>query len=336
MSRWNRRPSLGWVICQSCLLSAGIALVFMALLLLVREPTLRLLLGIPAGLLALGAAWAVAKWTARSIDRSVRRIDFRNPEQEDVFLELLPIVRGMEHLALEHEQQDRFRREFTANVSHELKTPLTSISGFAEIIRDGMVRQEDIPRFAGNIHKEARRLITLVGDIIKITQMDDKQVPVQREMLDLRQLCGDVLELLEPAADAIGVRCYLEGEADLPRINGAKLIADEMIYNLCDNAIKYNVSGGVVRVRLEARGPEAVAVTVEDTGIGIPPEHQNRVFERFYRVDKNRSKERGGTGLGLSIVKHGALYHGASLELKSQPGVGTGITVVFPVHPPEN
>lgn len=227
------------------------------------------------------------------------------------------------------------RQEFVANVSHELKTPLTSISGFAEIIRDGLVRPEDISRFAGNIYKEAQRLITLVGDIIKISQMDDKQVPIQREQLDLRQLCSDVMDHLSAAADQAGVRCYLEGDASVPMVSGARQIADEMLYNLCDNAIKYNVPGGTVRVRVEARGKNAVAVSVSDTGIGIPKEHQSRVFERFYRVDKNRSKEIGGTGLGLSIVKHGALYHGATLDLISTPGVGTTITVVFPITPPE-
>lgn len=236
----------------------------------------------------------------------------------------------MDLLQQEHAKQDQFRSEFTANVSHELKTPLTSISGFAEIIRDGMVRQEDIPRFAGNIYREAQRLITLVGDIIKISQMDDKQVPIQRERLDLLELCRDVLDLLEPSADAAGVRCYLEGQENLPPVWGAQQIADEMIYNLCDNAIKYNRSGGIVRVRVTGDGDRAVSVTVEDTGIGIPPEHRDRVFERFYRVDKNRSKEKGGTGLGLSIVKHGALYHGAALKLESEPGVGTRITVTFP------
>lgn len=172
-----------------------------------------------------------------------------------------------------------------------------------------------------------------MGDIIKITQMDDKQLPIQREQLDLRALCADVLEHLQPAAGRAGVSVFLEGEVQW--VSGARQIADEMIYNLCDNAIKYNRPGGTVRVRLEPREEDAVALSVEDTGIGIPREHQGRVFERFYRVDKNRSREIGGTGLGLSIVKHGALYHGAALYLDSTPGVGTKITVVFPRHRPE-
>lgn len=300
-----KRPGL--TIFFSCLASGLVSALSGWLLFLAFPKT-----PVPAVLGAFGAAAGSAALACHSIGKRVRKLQDR-----------------MEQLRRDHAKQDQFRSEFTANVSHELKTPLTSISGFAEIIRDGMVRQEDIPHFAGNIYKEAQRLITLVGDIIKISQMDDKQLPIQREQLDLYGLCRDVLDLLEPAADAAGVRLYLDGEENLPPVWGAQQIADEMIYNLCDNAIKYNRSGGVVRVKVSS-APGGVGVTVEDTGIGIPAEHRDRVFERFYRVDKNRSKEKGGTGLGLSIVKHGALYHDAALKLESEPGRGTCITVVFP------
>ncbi len=289
-------------------------------------------------------ALAMAAWTSRRIVEPINRIDLQQPGKGRTYEELEPLVRRigsqnqqlqeqMDRLTREHEKQDKFRREFTANVSHELKTPLTSISGFAEIIRDGLVRPEDVSRFAGNIYKEAQRLIILVGDIIKISRMDDKQIPVQREQLDLCQLCEDVMEHLAPAADRAGVKLTMEAEEKVPRILGARQIADEMIYNLCDNAIKYNHPGGTVKIRLRRQGENQVMLQVEDTGIGIPLEHQDRVFERFYRVDKTRSKAMGGTGLGLSIVKHGALFHEAALDLASAPGKGTTITVVFPIKP---
>lgn len=275
---------------------------------------------------------------SQKIVRPINELDLQAPAQDAVYEELRPLVQRInaqnEQLRIqmqeqedEHKAQDKFRREFTADVSHELKTPLTSISGFAEIIRDGLVKPEDIPHFADNVCKEAQRLIVLVGDIIKITQMDEMQLPIQKERLNLLELCQDVADHLRPAAEKRGIRMYLEGTPEM--IVGAWQVADEMIYNLCDNAIKYNKPGGEVRIRVE-RTREGAAVTVSDTGIGIPKEHQGRVFERFYRVDKSHSKEIGGTGLGLSIVKHGAIYHNAAIRLVSQPGAGTAITVTFP------
>lgn len=227
----------------------------------------------------------------------------------------------------EKEERENLRREFTANVSHELKTPLTSISGFAEIIKNGIAKQEDIPGFAVNIYNEAQRLITLVEDIIKLSQLDENSVPFEKEPVDLLQIVYTVSSYLRPAAEKRNISLDIEGQP--VQVLGVSKILEEMVYNLCDNAIKYNKDKGKVCISLsEERG--AVKLTVSDTGIGIPYSLRERVFERFYRVDKSHSKEIGGTGLGLSIVKHGAAFHGASIYLKSKPDKGTVITINFP------
>ena len=230
-------------------------------------------------------------------------------------------------LKKEHEAQDKMRREFTANVSHELKTPLTSISGFAEIIQNGLVKQEDISRFAGNIYDETQRLITLVGDIMKLSQLDEDAVPAQKEQIDLYESCAAVISQLKSTADKRGVKFTLEGEH--VSIIGVEQIIDEIIYNLCDNAIKYNKENGWITVRVYG-GESGNVLSVSDTGIGIPPEDTEHIFQRFYRVNKSHSKEIGGTGLGLSIVKHGAAYHNADIKVESTLGVGTRISVIFP------
>ena len=225
----------------------------------------------------------------------------------------------------EKEQRERLRREFTANVSHELKTPLTSILGTAEILRNGLVKPEDIPHFAGNIHRETERLIGLVNDIIKLSRLDEGGGMGQWEPIDLHALAGAVLDQLAPAAQRKQVTTKLRGGTAV--IQGVPQIAEEILYNLCDNAIAYNREGGSVTVTVEDL-PAGARVTVTDTGIGIPREAQSRVFERFYRVDKSHSS--GGTGLGLSIVKHGAAYLGARVELRSEPGHGSTFTLTFP------
>ena len=225
----------------------------------------------------------------------------------------------------EKEQREALRREFTANVSHELKTPLTSILGTAEILKNGMVKPEDIPHFAGNIHREAQRLIRMVNDIIKLSRLDEGGAAAQWETVSLRQVAENVLDQLSVAAERKEVALTLEG--DCGSVRGVPQIVEEIIYNLCDNAIAYNKPGGSVRVTLSSPA-EGQQVTVADTGIGIPPELRERVFERFYRVDKSHSS--GGTGLGLSIVKHGAAYLGARVELDSQMGKGSTFTLVFP------
>ena len=224
----------------------------------------------------------------------------------------------------ERQRREALRREFTANVSHELKTPLTSISGFAELMKGGLVPQETVPEFASDIYREAQRLIALVEDIIHLSQLDENAVPAARETVDLWTLAEEALARLAPAAARADVSLSLEGEP--AAVEGVRHLLEEMLGNLVDNAVKYNRPGGAVTVSVGRR--EGLArLTVRDTGIGIPPAHQPRVFERFYRVDKSHSREVGGTGLGLSIVKHAAAYHGAALELESREGEGTAVTV---------
>ena len=222
---------------------------------------------------------------------------------------------------------EQMRREFTANVSHELKTPLTSISGFAEIISDGFVKPEDTKKFAGRIFKEAQRLITLVNDVIKISQLDEGKLPYEKENVDLYELVREIFMRMEDHAKAEGVHCYLYG----PHIktNTVKTILDEIIYNLCDNGIKYNKKGGSLTVTISQEGERPV-ITVEDTGIGVSEEDQKRIFERFYRVDKSHSKAIGGTGLGLSIVKHGTMFLGADMKVESTLGEGSKFILTLP------
>ena len=227
----------------------------------------------------------------------------------------------------EKEAQEQYRREFTANVSHELKTPLTSISGIAEIIRNGIVRPEDIPHFAGKIYDESQRLITLIGDIIKLSRLDENQVPMERESVDLLETARDVVQQLASVARKNGVTLVTNGSHGV--VNGVRQVLGEMVYNLCENAVKYNRPGGRVWVDVR-QAADHVELCVKDTGIGIPAAEQGRIFERFYRVDKSHSKAGGGTGLGLSIVKHGAALHHAAIHVDSEPGEGTAITLTFP------
>ena len=223
---------------------------------------------------------------------------------------------------------ERNRREFTANVSHELKTPLQGIIGSAELLENGMVKQEDVPRFVGHIRSEAQRLVTLIGDIIRLSQLDEGE-PMPTESVELLAVAREAAENLRSAAEAKRVTVDVTGQP--ASVSGVRRLLYEIVFNLCDNAIKYNTDGGRVEVEVACEGGTA-AVTVRDTGIGIPPEHQSRVFERFYRVDKSHSKASGGTGLGLSIVKHAVQYHHGAIQLKSEVGKGTEIRVTFPVE----
>ena len=280
----------------------------------------------------------LAAWLARRITQPLSRIDVQNPDERDIYEELRPLVQRIsgqdrqlqqkvDELKVEHARQDAMRREFTANVSHELKTPLTSISGYAELIQGGVVKPEDVPRFAGTIYSEAQRLIVLVNDIIRLSRLEDQDVRQEQQTIDLLELCRETASYLEAAAQTRQVQLQVQGQS--MTIHGVYQIAEEIVYNLCDNAIKYNKQGGTVTVTVSARGNRPV-VEVRDTGIGIPQQELGRVFERFYRVDKSHSKELGGTGLGLSIVKHGANYLNAELEIESEEQVGTAIRVIFP------
>ena len=226
----------------------------------------------------------------------------------------------------EQQSREELRREFTANVSHELKTPLTSISGYAEIMMNGLVQPTDMGRFSGKIYQEAQRLITLVGDIIRLSQLDEEKVQMEKRPVDLHMLASDVVKRLQDVARKNQITLMLTGKPTV--VNGNPQILDEMIYNLCDNAIKYNKPFGEVEVNVSTIKDHPV-LTVEDDGIGIPIDDQERIFERFYRVDKSHSRQIGGTGLGLSIVKHGAIYHKAKVELKSALGEGTTVRIVF-------
>jgi len=221
----------------------------------------------------------------------------------------------------ESQNAEQMRREFSANVSHELKTPLQGIIGSAELLESGLAKPEDQPRFIGHIRKEASRLVNLIEDIIRLSQLDEG-VEMPTEQVDMLALAEDVKDTLIPCAAEKGVKIDVAGNGFT--IKGVRRMLQEIIYNLCDNAIKYNIPGGSVTIHAEDN-----RLIVSDTGIGIPPEHQNRIFERFYRVDKSHSKASGGTGLGLSIVKHAAAYHKAEIHLESTPGKGTTITVLF-------
>ena len=286
-------------------------------------------LPVMAGLAAimLILAYFMANWQTRRLVKPIYDLDLEHPLDNVVYEELTPFLEAMDRQNKEKEAVSNMRKEFSANVSHELKTPLTSISGYAEIMKNGMVRPADIPVFAERIYKEARRLITLVEDIIKLSKLDEESVELEKEEVNLYEMTREIISRLSPQAAQKNIRMEVTGEPVM--CFGIRQILDEMIYNVCENAVKYNNEGGRVSVWAGSTldGPK---ISVSDTGIGIPKEHHERIFERFYRVDKSHSKERGGTGLGLSIVKHGALLHGAKVTVDSVPGRGTRIEMQFP------
>ncbi len=271
-------------------------------------------------------AWLLSKWQIERLIRPINTLDLENPLEQEMYPELQPLLERIEQSNKEKEAVAAMRREFSANVSHELKTPLTSISGYAEIMKDGLVRPEDMQHFSEKIYQEASRLITLVEDIIKLSRLDEGRVELEKEEVDLYELSREIISRLAPQAAKNQVRLELTGES--VKYTGIRQILDEMIYNITENAIKYNNPGGKVSV-WAGNTLQGKKVVVTDNGIGIPEDQIDRIFERFYRVDKSHSKERGGTGLGLSIVKHGVMLHHGEVHVESKLGEGTRIELVF-------
>ena len=276
-----------------------------------------------------------AVWTSRRITNPLNQINLEKPESCAVYEELKPFTKRIAEENYEKTQREELRKQFTANVSHELKTPLTSISGFAEILKNGGTDEKTAKDFAGTIYEESQRMISLVNDIIKLSKLDEKSISLEKEPIELLGLSKEIAKILSASAKAKNIKLDVHGDSG--KIMGVQPVIYEMIYNLIDNAIKYNVQNGTVEVTVKEENPEKghtfgnkTVISVRDTGIGIPKNEQDRVFERFYRIDKSRSKELGGTGLGLSIVKHAAKFHDAAINLSSKEGEGSTFTITFP------
>lgn len=272
------------------------------------------------------AALHAAKKAAERIAGPINAVDLEHAAKTEVCEEIRPLLERIDAENLGKAQTEQIRREFSANVSHELKTPLTSILGYAEMINNGMAKSEDIPMFAERIEKEASRLILLIDDIIKLSHLDEQEETIEAEPLDLAIAAQETIASLEKAAEDKGVGLFYSGEKTV--INGSRTLIGELMYNLIDNAVKYNRPDGQVIVFV-GTGADGKVFAVKDTGLGIPEADIERIFERFYRVDKSHSKTVGGTGLGLSIVKHIAMCHNARINVKSKMGEGTTISVVF-------
>ena len=274
----------------------------------------------------LAFALALSRWQVRRLIRPINELKLDDPLENEIYEEITPLLRRIDEQNKEKDAIANMRKEFSANVSHELKTPLTSISGYAEIMKNGMVRPEDMKKFSERIYNEASRLITLVEDIIKLSKLDEGEIEVEKEDVDLYEMTREIVSRLAPQAQARKGRVEVTGESVI--YHGIRQVLDEMIYNICENAIKYNKEGGSLSVWVGST-LKGKKVIVTDTGIGIPKDQQERIFERFYRVDKSHSKETGGTGLGLSIVKHGAMIHDAQIHVESEVGKGTKMEITF-------
>ena len=273
-----------------------------------------------------------ATWISKKIVNPLNSINLDEPLDSDVYEELKPFTKRIAEENFEKAQREEIRAQYTANVSHELKTPLTSISGFAEILMQGGTDPKITIDFSKSIYDEAQRMTTLVNDIIKLSKLDEKSIAMEKEALSLRTICREVMEVLSASAKAKNLSLNLEGDSGL--INGVEPVIYEMVYNLVDNAIKYNKIDGSVNINIQELSNNVgdknkVVLSVHDTGIGIPAVEKDRIFERFYRIDKSRSRSLGGTGLGLSIVKHAAKYHNASILVTSEEGSGSTFTVMF-------
>ncbi len=292
----------------------------------IMSSTFPLLLGLAVVLFAVGALFS--HLLTKSIVAPVEQManDMDHLESIRVYKELRPFITTIQKQHEDIRKNADMRQEFTANVSHELKTPLTSISGYSELIESGMATDEDVVRFAGEIHQNANRLLTLINDIIRLSELDVSTQEVVYEQLDLYAMAEKCVDMLQVNAESHDVTLQLSGKSAY--VNANREMMNELLYNLCDNAIRYNKKGGRVDVSVEETDTEVV-LSVKDTGIGISKEHQERIFERFYRVDRSRSKLTGGTGLGLAIVKHIVAQHHANLELESEKDAGTQIRVRF-------
>ncbi len=268
----------------------------------------------------------LARWQTSRLIRPINELDLNEPLKNEIYEEFKPLLERIDKQNKEKDAAAQMRKEFSANVSHELKTPLTSISGYAEIMKSGLVKPEDMPKFSERIYDEACRLITLVEDIIKLSKLDEERVEIEKEDVDLYELAMDVCSRLSLPAERKGVQIKVHGESVI--CHGVRPVLQEMLYNICANGIKYNKDGGKLDVWV-GNTLSGKKVIVRDSGIGIPKEDLDRIFERFYRVDKSHSKQSGGTGLGLSIVKHGAMLHQAEVHVESELGKGTKMELIF-------